>query len=189
MSSVSDNTSSNFSKDENYYDILGIKPSANQIDIRNAYNKSVERWHPDRNRQPIANRKFLDVNNAYQVLSNDNSRRLYNTALKSGVNFTYNFKDPYDVYHEFQSIKKEVETKLKGNLEKILCKLENKNIRYKTRRIIDRQLIVVNDRPFEKLMEMTDSGIIYVTYVHENGMRQSIMDDKQLDIVLSSTKS
>jgi len=189
MSSISDNTSSNFSKDENYYDILGINVNANQVEIRNAYNRLVERWHPDRNKQPIANRKFLDVNNAYQILSNENSRRLYDNAIANGVNFTYNFRDPLDVYLEFQSMKKDIETKFKGNLEKILCKLENKNIRYKTRRIIDRQLIIINDRPFEKLTEVADSGITYVTYIHENGMRQSIMDDEHLNIVLNSTKS
>ena len=189
MSNISDNTSSNFSKDESYYDILNIKFNADQAEIRNAYNRLSEKWHPDKNKHPIANRKFLDINNAYQVLSDDQTRRLYDESIKNGVNFTYNFNDPFDVYTKFQSVKKCVEKKFKYNIENILCKLENKNIRYKTRQVIDKQLLLINDRPFEKLTELTESGITYITYIHENGMRQSIMDDEQLTNVLKSIKN
>lgn len=186
MSSISDNTSSNFSKDENYYDILGIRFNAEQIDIRNAYNSLAEKWHPDKNKHPIANKKFLDINNAYQVLSNEQAKRNYNDALKSGTNFSYKFNDPFDVYNEFQSIKKNVESQFKDKLEYILCKLENKNIKYKTRQIVDKQLIVINDCPFEKITEISDSGITYITYIHQNGIQQTIMDENYLDIILKN---
>ncbi len=184
-----DNTSSYFSRDESYYDILGVKYNATQVEIRNAYDKLTNRWNPKNNDHIGANRKFLDINNAYQVLSDDETRRRYNNSIDNREIFKHSFDDPFDVYEEFQKMKKKVEDQFKDKLEDVLCRVDYKNIKYKSRLIINKELVIINDRPFEKIMEMDDRGVVYITYIHENGMRQSIMSDEYLDGILKIEKN
>ena len=56
---------------QDYYDILGITPSANAQEINQAYRKLAFQFHPDRNQNnPEANRMMQEINEAYA-----NSRR------------------------------------------------------------------------------------------------------------------
>mmetsp|Transcript_1689 Transcript_1689/g.1768 ORF Transcript_1689/g.1768 Transcript_1689/m.1768 type:complete len:353 (+) Transcript_1689:318-1376(+) len=60
------------------YEILGIKRNANAHDIKVAYRELAKQLHPDKNRDdPLANDKFIEVSNAYEILSDDNKRREY----------------------------------------------------------------------------------------------------------------
>lgn len=69
-----------------HYDILGVPADASQADIKLAYRKAAMRWHPDRNqdRQAEAEQRFKDINRAYRVLADPDSRRRYDEALRSG---------------------------------------------------------------------------------------------------------
>lgn len=61
-----------------YYDILGIAPSATAVEIKKAYRKKSIEEHPDKNRQdPNATKKFQAISEAYQVLSNNDLRTNY----------------------------------------------------------------------------------------------------------------
>jgi len=60
-----------------YYDILGIAPSASQNDIKKAYRKLSTQYHPDRNPTQDAHDKFTKIANAYEVLSDPEKRRKY----------------------------------------------------------------------------------------------------------------
>ncbi len=60
-----------------YYDILGIPKSASAADIKSAYRKSALKHHPDRNKEAGAEAKFKEINEAYEVLSNDEKRKAY----------------------------------------------------------------------------------------------------------------
>lgn len=60
-----------------YYDILGISPSATAKDIRSAYKKQSLRRRPDRNIGQDTTRQMQDVNEAYTILSNAESRQRY----------------------------------------------------------------------------------------------------------------
>ena len=64
--------------DANYYDVLGLTRSASGKDVRDAYRKLARRLHPDVNPgdQAAADR-FKRVNEAYEVLSDEQSRRDY----------------------------------------------------------------------------------------------------------------
>jgi DnaJ-class molecular chaperone len=63
-----------------YYDILGINKSANAQEIKTAYRKKALEWHPDRHQggdKEEAEKKFKEINEAYQVLSDTNKRSAY----------------------------------------------------------------------------------------------------------------
>ena len=72
-SSFYENTSSG----KTLYDILFISPNATQEEIKEAYKKLAQKWHPDRNMDPTALETMKQVNNAYDILSNPDSRRAY----------------------------------------------------------------------------------------------------------------
>lgn len=61
-----------------YYQILNIKKSASQDEIKKAYRKLAREYHPDVNPDdPNAEEKFKDINEAYQVLSDADKREKY----------------------------------------------------------------------------------------------------------------
>lgn len=60
-----------------YYDILGISRSAQSDEIRKAYRRLARQYHPDINKDDGAEDKFKELNEAYEVLSNDERRAAY----------------------------------------------------------------------------------------------------------------
>ncbi|KAI8996539.1 hypothetical protein BD414DRAFT_204808 [Trametes punicea] len=81
--------SATFTSTTNLYEVLGIKKDATQEEVRKAYRRRALQTHPDRLPQDVsqadkkkAEEQFRLVNNAYEVLNNEESRRLYD---KHGV--------------------------------------------------------------------------------------------------------
>jgi hypothetical protein len=64
-----------------YYDVLGLKPNAEEDDIRAAYRKLSMRHHPDRSRAASAQRRFILINRAYKTLSDPDLRWEYDELL------------------------------------------------------------------------------------------------------------
>ncbi len=60
-----------------YYQVLGVDRSAGQQDIQRAYRKLARRFHPDINKDPGAEERFKQINEAYEVLSDDTKRARY----------------------------------------------------------------------------------------------------------------
>jgi DnaJ-class molecular chaperone len=62
-----------------YYDILGVSKSASAEEIKKAYRKQALEWHPDRHRddKEAAERRFKEINEAYQILSDTQKRSAY----------------------------------------------------------------------------------------------------------------
>src|SRR6185436_8027197 len=61
----------------NYYDILGVSKGASPDDIKKAYRKKAHEHHPDKGGG--SPEKFKEVNEAYQVLGNEEKRKQYDT--------------------------------------------------------------------------------------------------------------
>lgn len=73
---------------KDYYDILGISKSANEADIKNAYRKLAREHHPDmvqKEDKEAAEKRFKEINEAYQVLSNPEKRKMYDQFGHAGV--------------------------------------------------------------------------------------------------------
>lgn len=60
-----------------YYEVLGISKTASKDEIKSAYRKLAKQYHPDLNKEPGAEEKFKEVQEAYDVLYDDNKRATY----------------------------------------------------------------------------------------------------------------
>ncbi|KAL4705150.1 hypothetical protein ACJJTC_018721 [Scirpophaga incertulas] len=105
-----------------FYRILGVTRTATDAEIKKAYRKLALKWHPDKNPDNAdeANRRFKEISEAYEVLSDERKRRMYDQYGKEGVNssrgrrfaaddyddfvyagFPFTFRDPEEVFREF----------------------------------------------------------------------------------------
>ncbi|KAL7544926.1 hypothetical protein ACHAWF_008305 [Thalassiosira exigua] len=71
--------------DSEYYDVLGVPADATEAKIKKAYYLQARKWHPDRNPSSEAKVKFQAVGEAYQVLSDDKLRAVYDRDGKDGL--------------------------------------------------------------------------------------------------------
>ncbi len=65
-----------------HYETLGVPATASQPEIRSAYLRQIGKYHPDRNRHPKATRIAAQLNEAYEVLGDAESRDAYDRELK-----------------------------------------------------------------------------------------------------------
>ena len=90
-------------KDTLLYDRLNISPNASKSEIKKAYRKLSLKWHPDKNKdKEEATKKFQEISEAYNILSNDQKRNQYDSMGYdmmndgNGMNF-----DPSDIFEKF----------------------------------------------------------------------------------------
>lgn len=110
-----------------YYKVLEIHRSSTVGDIKKAYRRLALKWHPDKNpeKKEEAERKFKEISEAYEVLSDEKKRRIYDQRGKEGLSshgrshhrrhygvnpmfdrdfnhfFRFTFRDPEEVFREF----------------------------------------------------------------------------------------
>merc|ERR1719244_461436 len=114
-----------------YYHILEVEKNSSSADIKKAYRKLALKWHPDKNPQSPeeATTKFKEISEAYEVLSDDKKRKIYDKYGKEGLapagrssgpthsqygnsadlndefaSFgfpSFAFRDPFDIFREF----------------------------------------------------------------------------------------
>ncbi len=60
-----------------HYAALGLKSGATLSDIKKAFRQKASQFHPDRNSDPDAPARFREVQEAYDVLSDDDKRKAY----------------------------------------------------------------------------------------------------------------
>jgi molecular chaperone DnaJ len=76
-----------------YYDILGVGRNASDDEIKAAFRKLARQYHPDVNKQPDAEEKFKEINEAYGVLSDADNRARYDRFGRAGLGEMGGFRD------------------------------------------------------------------------------------------------
>ncbi|XP_076328218.1 dnaJ homolog subfamily B member 6-B-like [Tachypleus tridentatus] len=108
-----------------YYEVLEIQRTATPEEVKKAYRRLALKWHPDKNpdQKDLAEFMFKEISEAYEVLSDENKRRIYDQYGKEGLLshqghgadndahamydpdfnhfFGFMFRDPQDVFREF----------------------------------------------------------------------------------------
>ncbi|KAG8067701.1 hypothetical protein GUJ93_ZPchr0005g16043 [Zizania palustris] len=85
-----------------FYSVLGVSRNSSKSEIKSAYRKLARSYHPDVNKDPGAEQKFKDISNAYEVLSDDEKRSIYDkygeAGLKGSGMGTGDYSNPFDLF-------------------------------------------------------------------------------------------
>lgn len=68
-----------------YYEVLGIEKGASKQEIKKAYRQLAKKYHPDRNKEADAEEKFKEVQEAYDILSDDQKKSAYDQFGHAGT--------------------------------------------------------------------------------------------------------
>ena len=72
---------------KDYYKVLGVEKKDDKDTIKKAYRKLAKKYHPDNNpNNKRAEERFKEINEAYEVLSDDEKRKRYDTLGSNGFN-------------------------------------------------------------------------------------------------------
>ena len=71
--------------EQDLYRVLGVERGASDAEIKRAFRKLAQQWHPDVNTEPGAQERFKEINDAYQVLSDPERRQRYDMFGRAGV--------------------------------------------------------------------------------------------------------
>ncbi|KAL6302371.1 DnaJ-domain-containing protein [Sparassis latifolia] len=87
------------------YKILELSKSASEQDIRKAYKGLSRKYHPDKNKDPGAEDKFVEIAHAYEILSDSTKRQIYDRqgeeGLKAHEGGHQHYANPFDIFQTF----------------------------------------------------------------------------------------
>jgi DnaJ-class molecular chaperone len=107
-----------------YYKILGIAKDSNQIQIRKAFRELALKYHPDKNKNSEESKqKFMEIVQAYEVLSDEKSRKIYDNKLTNEKNFQqqqqgFHWVPPadFDNFYSYENLKQYDERHFRGGV-------------------------------------------------------------------------
>jgi len=107
-----------------YYKILGVTKESNQTQIRKAFRKLALQYHPDKNKNSEESKvKFMELVQAYEVLSDQKARERYDFNTVNEKNFQkFNWTPSADFanFYSYENLKREYnENKVSGGMWEI----------------------------------------------------------------------
>jgi molecular chaperone DnaJ len=98
------------SSKRDYYEVLGVPRSAGEDELKRAYRSQARKYHPDINKEPEAEERFKEINEAYEILSDGDRRARYDRFGHAGVEgssaggagFGFGGRSPFeDIFESF----------------------------------------------------------------------------------------
>ncbi|KAL5217968.1 hypothetical protein ABZP36_018652 [Zizania latifolia] len=93
---------------KDYYATLNLRRDATLQEVKTAYRTLARKYHPDMNKNPEAEEKFKEISAAYEILSDEEKRSLYDRFGEAGINGDYRGGDidsygidPYELFNAF----------------------------------------------------------------------------------------
>ncbi|CAH8825857.1 unnamed protein product [Trichobilharzia szidati] len=137
-----------FLSSQTHYDVLGVKKSASPSEIRSAFIELSKKYHPDKYHGD--SEMFKRINEAYSVLSQEKTRRIYDATLTSSSGKPspyYNYNNPSSDYDD----------RTTGAYEYIL---RRRNMDYRKRAVNDQE-----DLRIVKLIVISSMLMAFFTYM------------------------
>ena len=98
------------SNKRDYYEVLGVANQASPDEIKKAYRKLARQYHPDVSKEAESEAKFKEINEAYEILADEQKRSIYDRfghaglGSSGGFGTTYTdfggFRDPFEIFEE-----------------------------------------------------------------------------------------
>ncbi len=96
---------------KNYYSIIGVDANANIHDIKKKYKRLAVQYHPDKNKSSDANEKFIEISEAYAVLSDPIKKAEYDYSMQhkaddnmSKFQHRHNMSDAMNIFNLFNNM-------------------------------------------------------------------------------------
>ncbi len=92
-----------------YYEVLGVSRNASEAELKKSYRRLARQYHPDVNKEANASERFKELSEAYEVLSDDQKRTIYDRYGHAGLQnsgagfsgFEGGFGNVADIFEEF----------------------------------------------------------------------------------------
>ena len=131
---------------KNYYQILGLKYSASELEIKEAYRKLVHKFHPDKNGgDKFFENHFKEIQEAYETLNNNHKKIIYDNEL-------------LDFYNKNNSYSERVKKEDYYKKEDYSSKKENSIVFTDLKKIIYKEL-----SNYQKKLKSFEKGTLYLT--------------------------
>ncbi len=108
---------------KDYYKILGLTKNCDNKEIKIAYRKKAIFWHPDKNSSLEANDRFIEVKEAYEILSDFQKRKTYDNLFQNTEQKTKNQEKEHEFYKWTEEAVKEAKSDLNLPIQKFIKKV------------------------------------------------------------------
>ncbi|QCD83336.1 molecular chaperone DnaJ [Vigna unguiculata] len=116
--------------DLSFYELLGIPESGSLMEIKNAYKQLARKYHPDVSppgRVEEYTKRFIQVQEAYETLSDPSRRAMYDHDMAKGINFAFNARRRRNYHDQVVEQKTEWKSRWQSQLSELKRRSSSKD--------------------------------------------------------------